>query len=170
MRWPEISQGQLLLTLSPGARHQRVVHVVRTQLEPQLGPDLVLLTHTDLEVPELGALRVPDLAVVRADFRPSSADAVSPEDCTLIVEIVSHTHPANDYEGKVRDYPAMGIPHYLIVDPRNGTAVHHWAPAKRSGSPTYTDQRAYAFGDVFPVQGLKIDTAGLPRYDSGQPR
>ncbi|GAA2337771.1 Uma2 family endonuclease [Streptomyces kunmingensis] len=168
--WSEISQGQILVMTSPKARHQRVAHRLRTQLEPQLAPSLALYVATDLEDPELGVLRVPDMAVVNADFEPTAADAMPPKDCHLLIEVVSLFAPANDYEGKLRDYPAMGIPHYLIVDPRDGTAVHYWAPTTRTGAPAYDNQRHYEFGDTVTVQGWKIDTATLPRYDKDASR
>ncbi|MGW0916622.1 hypothetical protein ACWD1Z_33585 [Streptomyces sp. NPDC002784] len=58
----------------------------------------------------------------------------------------------------------MGVPHYLIVDPRDGSAVHYWAPAQRSGEPAYDNRQHYTFGDTITVAGWKIDTAGLTRY------
>ncbi|WP_209441358.1 hypothetical protein [Streptomyces aureus] len=42
LAWPEISHGQLLMMMSPKKQHQLVAHRLRTQLEPQLGTDLVL--------------------------------------------------------------------------------------------------------------------------------
>ncbi|MFI7006869.1 Uma2 family endonuclease [Streptomyces sp. NPDC050145] len=168
VRWPEISQGQILMMMSPKARHQRVAHRLRTQLEPQLPADLALYVETDLEDPALGILRVPDLVVVNADFEPTAADALPPHDCHLIIEIVSRSNPANDYEGKLRDYPLMGIPDYLIVDPRDGTAVHHWAPTNRTGTAAYDNTQHFAFGDTITVQGWKIATDNLPRYDESE--
>jgi hypothetical protein len=58
----------------------------------------------------------------------------------------------------------MGVPHYLIVDPRDGTAVHHWAPTCRNGVWTYENRQHYAYGDVVSMGGWTIDTADLPRY------
>ncbi|MFJ3672419.1 hypothetical protein ACIPSE_38775 [Streptomyces sp. NPDC090106] len=81
--------------------------------------------------------------------------------------MVSRSNPANDYEGKLRDYPAMGVPHYLIVDPRDGSAVHYWAPARRSGEASYDNRQHYVFGDTVTVAGWKIDTAVLRRYGEG---
>ncbi|MFI7338418.1 Uma2 family endonuclease [Streptomyces sp. NPDC050085] len=164
MRWPEISQGQIVMMMSPKMQHQRVGNRLRDQLTAQLPADLVVMVETDLEDPGLGILRVPDLAVIDRAHEESGADAIAPAHCHLIIEIVSRSNPANDYEGKLRDYPAMGIPHYVIVDPRDGTAVHHWAPTTRTGAPTYDNQQHFTFGDTLVVQGWKIDTSALPRY------
>ncbi|MFJ8827301.1 Uma2 family endonuclease [Streptomyces sp. NPDC102467] len=165
MSWPEISNGQILMVLSPKAQHQFVATKLRRLLEPQLSGDLVLMMETDVEDASLGVLRVPDLVVVEAAAEEAASDALSPRDCHLIIEVVSRSNPANDYEGKLRDYPAMGIEHYLIVDPRDGTAVHHWAPTSRTGSPTYDNEQHYIFGDTITVQDWKIDTSSLRRYE-----
>ncbi|MER5637018.1 hypothetical protein ABT095_08685 [Kitasatospora sp. NPDC002227] len=50
--------------------------------------------------------------------------------------------------GKMRDYPVMGIPHYLIVDPRNGTGT----------------RREFAFGETVEFAGYEVATADFPVY------
>ncbi len=133
LAWPEISHGQLLMMMSPKKQHQLVAHRLRTQLEPQLGTDLVLMLETDMEDAALGILRVPDLVVIDEEEATADSDAIDPRRCHLVIEIVSRSNPGNDYEGKLRDYPAMGVPHYLIVDPGTGppsiTGRPHAAPA-----------------------------------------
>ncbi|WP_084712973.1 Uma2 family endonuclease [Streptacidiphilus rugosus] len=48
----------------------------------------------------------------------------TPADLALIaVEVVSPSNPENDWTGKLRDYPLMGIPLYLIVDAQQKTAT-----------------------------------------------
>ncbi|WP_262413515.1 Uma2 family endonuclease [Actinacidiphila acidipaludis] len=69
-------------------------------------------------------------------------DAFSADAVELAVEIVSPSNPENDYQDKIRDYPAMGIPHYLIIDPRNGTAHHHWRIVTDYGRPAYDNHLA----------------------------
>ncbi|MEU1534734.1 hypothetical protein [Streptomyces fagopyri] len=72
--------------------------------------------------------------------------------------------------GILRDYPAMAVPHHLIVGPRDGSAVHHWAPARRAGTATYGNRQHYTFTETITVGGWKIDTTVLPRYsqDAGR--
>ncbi len=170
LAWPEISHGQLLMMMSPKKQHQLVAHRLRTQLDPQLGTDLVLMLETDMEDAALGILRVPDLVVVDEEEATADSDAIDPRRCHLVIEIVSRSNPTNDYEGKLRDYPAMGVPHYLIVDPRDGSAVHHWAPVRRAGVATYDNRQHYTFQETITVGDWKIDTAVLPRYsqDAGR--
>ncbi|WP_409239834.1 Uma2 family endonuclease [Streptomyces sp. PA5.6] len=164
MSWPEISGGQLTMTTRPKLQHQRVAHHLRAQLEPQLDDGLALMPQTDLENAALGILRVPDLAVIDQEPLHSDAESIDPRHSHLVIEIVSRSNPANDYTGKLHDYPAMGIPHYLIVDPRHGTAVHHWAPSQRTGEATYDNRQHHTFGDTITINTWKIDTDVLPMY------
>ncbi|MGH4029673.1 Uma2 family endonuclease [Actinomycetota bacterium Odt1-20B] len=166
--WGEITDGRLVMMMSPKAQHQLIGAKIRRGLEPQLADDLMLMVATDMEDAGLGVLRVPDLAVFNADARPTDADALAAVDCHLVVEIVSRSNASNDYEGKLADYPAMGIPHYVIVDPRDGTAVHYWAPSQRTGRPAYDNRQRYQFGDTITVNEWKIDTSTLPLYRKGE--
>ncbi|MGW5637280.1 Uma2 family endonuclease, partial [Streptomyces sp. NPDC003832] len=61
----------------------------------------------------------------------------------LVIEVVSRSSPANDYEGKLRDYAAMGVPHELIVGPSDGSAVHYWARTRRGGEPVYDNRQHF---------------------------
>lgn len=166
--WPEISHGQLLMMMSPKAQHQLIGTKIRRGLESQLGDHLMVMLETDVEDPGLGILRVPDLIVVDVEVEPTSSDTLAPTDCHLIIEIVSRSNPGNDYEGKLADYPAMGVPHYVIIDPRDGTAVHHWEPSTRTGRPAYDNRQHFTFGDTITVETWKIDTSPLSVYDTGQ--
>ncbi|MFE1322186.1 Uma2 family endonuclease [Kitasatospora phosalacinea] len=68
-----------------------------------------------LEAPPLGLLRRPDLAVLPA-----------PVACPLlVVEVVAPHFLESDHRTRARDYAAMGVPTYLLVDPRKGTGVLH---------------------------------------------
>lgn len=82
---------------------------------------------------------------------------------------MSPNNPDNDYKGKLHDYPAMGIPHYVIIDPRDGTAHHYWQPVVQNGRPAYDAHVPYVFGDVIRVDDWTIDTGNLRRYsDDGE--
>ncbi|MER7195754.1 Uma2 family endonuclease, partial [Streptomyces flaveolus] len=89
--WPEISHGQLLMMTSPKKQHQLVAHRLRTQLEPQLGDDLVLMLETDMEDANLGILRVPDLVVIDEEEATAAGDSINPLRSHLVIEIVSRS-------------------------------------------------------------------------------
>ena len=58
---------------------------------------------------------------------------------------------------KVREYAAMGIPLYLLIDPRDGTGIVHSAPR-------HTSREKFSFGDTVTAGPWKPDTGVLRTY------
>lgn len=163
----EISGNTIVMMMSPAGRHERAAWMLAHQIQPQLPDGIIAHTGGDVEDAVLGVLRRPDLVVL--PFAATDTDDAFPAEAVeLAVEIVSPSNPENDYQSKIRDYPAMGIPHYLIVDPRNGTAHHHWRIVTTHGRPAYDNHVAYVFGDKIPVGDWIINTTGLPRYGGAE--
>jgi len=163
--WPEISDGQIVMMLSPRPRHQLTARLISRQLDSQLAPGLIAAEATDVEEESLGKLRIPDILVV-PEAAMDTDDPIDPREILLAVEIVSPSNPSNDYEAKLRDYPAMGIPHYLIVDPRDGTCRYYFGIVRENGRPAYDNRLRYSFGEVITVADWTIGTTGLPRYSA----
>jgi Uma2 family endonuclease len=167
--WGEISDGQIIMMMSPSRPHDRNAIRLRDQLTRQLTADLVATTSSDVEDIALGKLRRPDVLVLPdaafdAETPEEESLGIDPRQVLLAVEIVSRSNPENDYHAKLRDYPAMGIPHYLIVDPRDGTCVHHWQLGTEDGTPVYAARLPYVFGDKVTVGEWTLDTGELQRY------
>ncbi|MGW1076712.1 Uma2 family endonuclease [Streptomyces sp. NPDC002537] len=159
----EISEGQIIMMMSPAGRHDLAASRIERQLQPQLPDGVIATTSGDIEEPGLGQLRRPDVLVL-PEAAMDTEGAISPRTLLAAVEIVSPSNPENDYESKLRHYPQLGIPHYLIVDPRDGTCVHHWVIGVREGTPVYEARVPYVFGDRIAVGEWVIDTGVLPRY------
>ncbi len=166
----EITGDQIVMMMSPVGRHLGIVRSLRTQLDAQLpvtNPGYLADGDTDLEDASLGVRRVPDLMVFHEDLLERD-DPARPDDVLMVCEVVSRANPENDYEGKLRDYPAMDIPHYLIVDPRTGIVHAHSEPYSSPEGPSYAAHREYPFGKVVEIGPWQIDTSGFTRYgDSG---
>ncbi|NEB79848.1 Uma2 family endonuclease [Streptomyces sp. SID14478] len=94
----------------------------------------------------------------------AATNGVAPDEVLLAAEIVSPSNPDNDYVAKMRDYPAMGIEHYLIVDPRTGLVHHHAEPTGSGDAARYTYNREYAFGAKIEIGAWRLDTGVFPRY------
>ena len=62
-------------------------------------------------------------------------------------EIVSPSNPDNDWNGKVRDYPRMGFPLYLIVDPRQKTVTLFSEPNRDQ----YNTRSEREFGETIHI-------------------
>ncbi len=156
----EIAQGQIVMMMSPVKRHELAVLRISRQLNEQLPkthPGYIAYAGADLEDVGLGRLRRPDLMVFPEETLEGEGPAVIPQQALLVVEIVSKSNPVNDYQDKVRDYAAMGIPLYLLVDPRDGTGIVH-------SQPGYTAREKFAFGDTVTVGPWRLDTGVLLTY------
>jgi Uma2 family endonuclease len=159
----EIAHGQIVMMLSPVKRHELAVLRLSRQLNEQLPkthPGSVAFAGADLEDAGLGRLRRPDLMVFPEATLEGDESAVLPQEALLVVEVVSKSNPANDYEDKVLDYATMGIPYYLLVDPRDGTGIVH-------SQPNYVSREKFAFGDTVTVGPWTLDTSGLLTYGTG---
>ncbi|MEY9848782.1 Uma2 family endonuclease [Streptacidiphilus sp. MAP5-3] len=163
-RFGEISDGEVVMMMSPVPQHGLAAKRIVRQLDAQLPVPLAAFRNTDTDDEHLGKLRIPDIVVVAEEVM-NTANPLDPREIALAVEIVSRSNPDNDYVRKVADYAAMEIPDYLIVDPRNGTARHLWHIVVKDGRPVYDNQVSYSFGDVIPIGDLRIDTSVLPLYD-----
>ncbi|MBV6696548.1 Uma2 family endonuclease [Kitasatospora aureofaciens] len=156
----EIADGKILMMLSPVLRHELAVARTAEQLNaqlPQTHPGYIAHGGADLEDAGLGRLRNPDLMVFAEASLEGEEPALLPHEVVLVVEIVSKSDPENDYRDKVRDYTAMGIPLYLIIDPRTGTGIVH-------SEPGYASRETFVFGDTITVGPWTLDTGVLRTY------
>jgi len=162
----EFSGDQIVMMMSPVSRHAGVVYRLGQQLTPQLArthPGYIATGDTDLEDPHRGIRRVPDLMVFHEELFERD-EPVRPADVLLVCEVVSRTNPGNDHVDKARDYPAMGIPHYLIVDPRTGSVLTHSQPHDTPQGPAYAAHAEYGFGEMVPIGPWTIDSSPFTRY------
>ncbi|WP_052466277.1 Uma2 family endonuclease [Mobilicoccus massiliensis] len=81
-------------------------------------------------------VRQPDIVVLRRDIA-SGSTRLRADDVLLAAEIVSPSSVETDWLTKRREYAAAGIPHYVVVDLRDG---HRRITLFRSPGPDgYTD-------------------------------
>jgi Uma2 family endonuclease len=156
----EIAHGAVRLSLPSGNRHAHAVLMLCRQLNRELAlahPGYVAHGGADLEDVPLGQLRHPDVMVFAEEALGAEGSAFRPSEVILVVEVVSKSNPESDYEEKVRDYAAMGIPLYLLVDPRVGTGIVH-------SGPKYASVERFAFGDKVKVGPWQLDTGVLLTY------
>lgn len=77
--------------------------------------------------------------------------------------LVSPSNPENDWVGKLRDYPIMGIPLYLVVDARLKTVTLF----SRPDGGKYHRREDADFGESLTIPqpfGFDLDTATLLPY------
>ncbi|MDY0811129.1 Uma2 family endonuclease [Kitasatospora purpeofusca] len=162
----EVSGDEIIMMAGPSVIHQRNLLLVREQFDAHRPRDLMPSENTDLASPHTGKLRNPDLTYIPLAAVELGGNQVPAELAVIAVEIVAPSNPENDLVGKVRDYPQMGIPLYLVIDPREGTLTLHSEP----GGGTYHRRWSGKFGDAVPVPapfGFELATAELLRYPAG---
>ncbi|WP_330236349.1 Uma2 family endonuclease [Streptomyces sp. NBC_00566] len=143
-------------------RHAGALRRLRAQLDEQLRTTHPghICAAPHIEHPALGRMRLPDAALVPEAALDEPGPAVDATRVLAVVEVVTPATPESDRPERLADYPAMGIAHYLIVDPRTGTIETHSDPCKGR----YARKGAYIFGDTLPFGPWLIDTADFRRY------
>ncbi|WP_102922572.1 Uma2 family endonuclease [Streptomyces noursei] len=94
----------------------------------------------------------------------SSLDAVDSRKLLLSCEVVSPGNPGNDLIIKVDDYPRMGIPIYLLVDPRKATVTVYSKPEEGPDGIRYRNVISRCFGETVQAGQWTLDTTQLTRY------
>jgi Uma2 family endonuclease len=166
----EIGAAGVVVMMSPVGRHEGIASRIVLQLNAQLpgthpDTDVIAQSGAEIEHPAIGRMRRPDAVVLPLHVLDESPSTVDPGALLAVVEVVSKSNPDNDYVEKAADYPAMGIPLYLLADPRKGLVYTYATPLPSSDGPRYTDVREYHFGDTVPFGPWSIDTSGFKRYD-----
>ncbi|MFI1451349.1 Uma2 family endonuclease [Streptomyces virginiae] len=166
-RWKvQTTDGQILLTMmSPTAPHGLNVVRLRRQIEAQT-PEVMALNDTNMGDPQTGLTKVPDLMVIAEEDTDDTAKVVNARDVLLVVEVVLRTVSLTDIRDKLHDYPRMGVPLYVVVDPRKDkkTVTVHSDPSSGPDGIRYRKAVPYAFGDTVTAGRWTLDTSSLKSY------
>ncbi|MFP3988133.1 Uma2 family endonuclease [Streptomyces sp. E11-3] len=160
--------GPFLAMMCPSKRHEGTVRRIRNQLNDQLSathPGYICENGPEIEHPSIGRMRRPDAVVIPEAVLDEEGLTVDATQVLAVIEIVSPSNPNNDYGEKLSEYPAMGIGHYLIVDPRTGTIEVHSEPCR----DRYARKDPYIFGDAVPFGPWTVETADFRRYGKPGP-
>jgi Uma2 family endonuclease len=159
----EFSGDIIVMQASPSALHQLNLSKIRRQLDAHVPSGYTDTGNTDLESPQLGKLRNPDLTYLPEGAMSTTENKIPAELALIAVEIVSPSNPENDWVGKLRDYPVMGIPLYLIVDPRQKTVTLF----SEIENGRYRAREDADFGETIHIPapfGFTLETSGLQPY------
>ncbi|MFD8146363.1 Uma2 family endonuclease [Streptomyces sp. NPDC059708] len=162
----QTTDGQIFLTMmSPTAPHGLNVMRLRRQVEAQT-PDAATLSDTNMADPVTGLTKIPDLLVMADEDTDDTAKAVNSRDVLMVVEVVSRTNSLTDIRDKLHDYPRMGVPLYVVVDPRKDkrTVTVHSDPSDGPDGFRYRKKVPYAFGDTVTAGRWTLDTSSLKSY------
>ncbi|MEW2808110.1 Uma2 family endonuclease [Streptomyces massasporeus] len=150
--------------LTPNGPHELTAARLRKHLEKVMPQELVAHTGApDVENEPEGVMRRPDIMVIAEE----DMDVDGPCDArTLIavIEVVSRSNPRNDWVGKMRDYPVLGILVYAIFDPRTGTGAVLTDIRPTPDGPRYATRKDFVYGEDVTIAQWTIPTSDLPRY------
>jgi Uma2 family endonuclease len=110
-----------------------------------------------------GIMRHPDVMVIAmADMEGDGA--FDPRTLIAAIEVVSRSNPDNDWVSKMRDYPLLGIPVYVIFDPRTGEGAVLTDIHTTPEGPRYATRKDFVYGEDVTIADWTISTDNLPRY------
>ncbi|MFD9485757.1 Uma2 family endonuclease [Streptomyces sp. NPDC059991] len=150
--------------MSPSRPHELTALRLRKRLEKVMPEELAAHTGApDVEDEPESILRLPDIIVIAlADME--GQDSFDPRTLIAAIEVVSRSNPDNDWVGKVKDYPLLGIPVYAIFDPRTGTGAVLTDIHPTPDGPRYATRKDFVYGEDVTIADWTIPTDGLPRY------
>ncbi|MGW5444961.1 Uma2 family endonuclease [Streptomyces asiaticus] len=150
--------------MAPGGPHELTAARISRRLEKVMPDDLLAHTGTpDVEDPHTGVLRHPDVIVI-AEADMDVEGALDPRTLLAAVEVVSRSNPDNDWVGKTRDYPQLGVPVYVIFDPRTGEGAVLSDIHPTPHGPRYATRKDFVYGEDIAIGEWTISTENLPRY------
>lgn len=166
-RWKvQTTDGMILVAMvSPTAPHGLNVVRLRRQIEAQ-APGVIALNDTNMHDPVSGLTKIPDLMVITEQDADDTAKVVDARDVLMTVEVVSPSNSMDDIHKKLKDYPRMGVPVYVIVDPRDKkkTVTVHSEPKAGPDGTKYRRSVPYSFGDTATAGRWTLDTSTLKSY------
>ncbi|MFJ3951633.1 Uma2 family endonuclease [Streptomyces libani] len=150
--------------MAPAGPHELTTLRVRKRLEKVMPEELVAHTGTpDVESQAEGIMRHPDVMVI-AEADMEVEGSFDPRALIAAIEVVSRSNPDNDWVSKMRDYPLLGVPVYVIFDPRSGSGAVltdiHLTPI----GPRYATRKEFVYGEDVTIGEWTITTRDLPRY------
>ncbi|MEV5430145.1 Uma2 family endonuclease [Streptomyces sp. NPDC052701] len=152
---------------SPDGRHELTVARLRKRLEQVMPEEIVAHTGApDVENEPEGVMRRPDIMVI-AEEDMDVEGSIDARTLIAAIEVVSRSNPRNDWVGKMRDYPLLGIPVYAIFDPRTGTGAVLTDIHPTPDGPRYATRKDFVYGEDVTIGEWTIPTSGLPLYQDG---
>ncbi|MDX3690783.1 Uma2 family endonuclease [Streptomyces europaeiscabiei] len=149
---------------APNGRHELTRAQLRKRLERVMPEEIVAHTgEPDVETEPEGIMRHPDLMLI-AETDMEGDGSFDPRTLIAAIEVVSRSNPDNDWVGKMRDYPLLGIPVYAVFDPRTGTGAVLTDIHSTPDGPRYATRKDFVYGEDVTVADWTISTENLPRY------
>nr|WSY55009.1 Uma2 family endonuclease [Streptomyces sp. NBC_00886] len=164
----ELLRGEIVMMASPDLVHNMIVEDVLDQIPRKRW---ARLQTQDVDILDEASEPVPDLVVLEREAMPRSGRLLPSSLITMVVEVVSKTSVARDYEVKRSIYAAGRVPSYLIVDPVMAQCVLLTNPDGAGEGADYQTQHITKFGAPLPlaVLGIEVDTSDFGTFPKVRP-
>jgi Uma2 family endonuclease len=141
-------EGTIEATMTPRSRHNGIIAELMFWLHdhiPSAKHRLQQDSGVEIHHDGLTGYRSPDLMLFTKE-PPEDEIYLDPSLVLLVVEVASRATKAIDFEKKVVEYAASGIPHYWIVDEKENVWLHRLNP--QTGRYHPYDTSVIAFADL----------------------
>jgi Uma2 family endonuclease len=118
--------GEAIEFMPPSKRHQEIAIFLAALIKfyvEELNLGVVLQAPFEMKLGDGRSYREPDLIFVATKHLDRFDDQRLNGPADLVIEIISNDSVTRDWQDKLAEYAASGIPEYWIVDPRPGQPV-----------------------------------------------
>lgn len=143
----EIVDGALVMSTSPGMRHEVVGALLRARLNELVGPDHFTLGPISVNMHP--SYRIPDLVVFDSAMRGQDVPLLQVTDVELVIEIVSPGSLTTDRITKPAQYASAGIQAFWRVETADQVSIT--AYVLRPGDSVYTELGTWQEGETMRV-------------------
>jgi Uma2 family endonuclease len=156
----ELIDGSLIVSPTPGRRHQRALDRVVSLLDSACPNELLVLWPPCVVQPDDWTELRPDAQVAWADDLDGDVVVDAP---VLVVEIVAPSTAITDLHNKKAAYERMGVPHYWLLDPaRPSLVAYRLAEGRYREVTTVCAEEEFATSDPFPLRIVLTELLGRP--------
>lgn len=157
----ELIDGVLIVSPTPGRRHQRALDRTVSLLESVCPPELEVLWPPFVVRPSEDTELRPDVQVA---WSADIADEVVLDAPELVVEIVDPCSAINDGHNKKAAYERLGVPHLWLLDPgRPSLVVFTLVAGRYREAGRVRAEEEFETSEPFPVRVVLTELLGRPR-------
>lgn len=158
----ELIDGVLIVSPTPGRRHQRALDRMVSLLDSACPNELLVLWPPCVIRPDNWTELCPDVQVAWADDFDGDVVVDAP---VLVVEISSPSSAINDLNNKKAAYERMGVPHYWLLDPaRPSLAVYTLVDNRYQKATFVCAEEEFRTTDPFALTVVLTELLGRPAH------
>lgn len=157
----ELIDGVLIVSPTPGRRHQRALLRLAELFADACPEDLAVLWPPFVVRPSERTELRPDLQVAWEDDIEGELVLDAP---LLVVEILDRATAINDRNNKKAAYERMGVQHYWLLDPAGPSLLVYELTDRYRKVANVRAEEEFTTDDPFPLRVVLADLLGQPSH------